>query len=161
MNLNLPGSVAQHYHADGLYAEEFLICNVAVVDTDEHNGALDVLPGTHQRYYEFWRYALERKYRLSTRLPMRCGDVVVRRSTLWHRGAPNRSREVRPMMGITFGEPCAAGHDPFAVNGGAMSIYPNWFPPSRLGRARERVFVAAPITLSCYRFARSLKSTKG
>ena len=44
------------------------------------------------------------------------------------------------MMGVTFGEPCAAGHDPFAVNGGAMSIYPNWFPPSRLGqRARAGV----------------------
>ena len=34
LNFNLPGSVAQHYHMDGLYMKEFLICNVAVVDTD-------------------------------------------------------------------------------------------------------------------------------
>ena len=75
MNFNLPGSVAQHYHTDGLYTEEFLICNIAVVDTDLVNGALDVLPGTHQRFYKFWRYALERKYRLTTRLPMQRGDA--------------------------------------------------------------------------------------
>ena len=34
LNLNLPGSVAQHYHIDDAYLKEFLICNVAVVDTD-------------------------------------------------------------------------------------------------------------------------------
>ena len=34
LNFNLPGSVAQHYHIDGVYLKEFLICNVAVVDTD-------------------------------------------------------------------------------------------------------------------------------
>ena len=58
MNFNLPGSVAQHYHMDGLYPEEFLICNIAVVDTDLVNGAIDVLPGTNREFYKFWRYAL-------------------------------------------------------------------------------------------------------
>src|SRR3954447_2919269 len=48
MNFNLPGSVAQHYHTDGLYTKEFLICNIAAVDTDLRNGALDVLPGTNR-----------------------------------------------------------------------------------------------------------------
>ena len=48
----------QHYHSDGLYMEEFLICNVAVVDTDLENGAIDVLPGTNREFYKFWRYAV-------------------------------------------------------------------------------------------------------
>ncbi len=91
MNFNLPGSVAQHYHMDGLYTKDFLICNVAVVDTDLVNGAIDVLPGTNREFYKFWRYAIERKYRLSTRVPMARGDVIVRKSTLWHRGMPNRT----------------------------------------------------------------------
>ena len=69
LNLNLPGSVAQHYHIDDAYLSEFLICNVAVVDTDLTNGAIDVLPGTNREFYRFWRYALERKYRLTTRVP--------------------------------------------------------------------------------------------
>jgi ectoine hydroxylase-related dioxygenase (phytanoyl-CoA dioxygenase family) len=62
MNWNLPGSVAQHYHSDGVFTEAFLVCNIAVVDTDLINGAIDVLPGTNQRFYKFSEYALQRKY---------------------------------------------------------------------------------------------------
>src|SRR4051812_46968209 len=89
LNLNLPKSVAQHYHMDGNFKEEFVIVNVAVVDTDLVNGAIDVLPGTHKRFYKFWRYAMERQYQRTTRLPLQQGDVLVRTSRLWHRGMPN------------------------------------------------------------------------
>ena len=161
MNFNLPGSVAQHYHTDGLYTEDFLICNVAVVDTDLVNGALDVLPGTHTRFYKFWRYALQRKYRLSTRLSVKAGDVIVRRSTTWHRGMPNKSAVPRPMMAITFGELVGQPPDPFLLNDGKPFFFPNWYSTSKLGQLRERLYVAAPITYSAYRFARSLYGNKG
>lgn len=160
LNFNLPGSTAQHYHMDDAFLKEFLICNIAVVDTDLVNGAIDVLPGTNREYYPFWKFAIERKYRLSRRLPLRCGDAVVRSSILWHRGMPNHSNTPRPMMAITFGE-VEPTDDPFATNGGEMEFYPNWFRTSRLGRARERVTVAAPITYSAYRFATSLVGKKG
>jgi Phytanoyl-CoA dioxygenase (PhyH) len=161
MNYNLPGSVAQHYHMDGLYTKEFLICNVAVVDTDLANGALDVLPGTNRQFYKFWRYAAERKYRLSTRVPMARGDVIVRKSTLWHRGMPNKTNAARPMVAITFGEMDPTEPDPFKVNDGRIEFYPNWFSTSRLGQLRERTFVAAPVTYSAYRFVRSLHGNRG
>ena len=161
LNFNLPGSVAQHYHIDDAYLKEFLICNVAVVDTDLTNGAIDVLPGTNREYYKFWRYALERKYRLTTRVPLQRGDAIVRKSTLWHRGMPNRSSRPRPMMAVTFGEVPAGGSDPFLTNGGEIEFYPNWFSTSRLGRLREKTFVRAPITYSAYRFVTSLYSDKG
>lgn len=161
MNFNLPGSVAQHYHMDGLYLEDFLVCNVAVVDTDLANGAIDVLPGTHRRFYKFWQYAVQRKYRLTTRLPMQAGDLLIRRSTLWHRGMPNTTQTPRPLMSITFGEASAPDGDPFAVNDGEIFFFPNWYSTSRLGRIRERVFVTAPITYSSYRFVRSLWGNKG
>jgi hypothetical protein len=161
LNFNLPGSVAQHYHMDGLYLGEFLICNIAVVDTDLVNGAIDVLPGTNREFYKFWRYALERKYKLTTRIPMSQGDIVLRLSTLWHRGMPNRSTTPRPMMAITFGETDDPSADPFAVNGGEIEFYPNWYNTNRLGQLRERTFVTAPITYSAYRFVRSLYGNKG
>jgi Phytanoyl-CoA dioxygenase (PhyH) len=161
LNFNLPGSVAQHYHVDDAFLKEFLICNVAVVDTDLVNGAIDLLPGTNRRFLKFWRYALERTYRLTTRVPMERGDVLVRKSTLWHRGMPNRSTTPRPMMAITFGEVEDTTTDPFATNGGEIEFYPNWFSTSRLGRLRERTFVTAPITYSTYRFVTSLYSDKG
>ena len=161
LNFNLPGSRAQHYHMDGVFTRDFLICNIAVVDTDLVNGALDVLPGTNQRFYRFWEYALQRKFRETTRVPLQRGDVVLRRSTLWHRGMPNLSEAPRPMLAFTFGEYDDPVEDPFAGDRATMEFYPNWFAPTRRGRLRERTFVAAPITYSAYRFTRSLFSDKG
>jgi Phytanoyl-CoA dioxygenase (PhyH) len=161
LNFNLPGSVAQHYHMDGLYVEDFIICNIGVVHTDLMNGAIDLLPGTQREFMKFWQYALRREYQRSTRVPMEPGDVLLRRSTLWHRGMPNKSATPRPMMSITFGEASAPEQDPFGVHEGKMYFYPNWFNTSRLGQLRERTFVAAPVTYSAYRFAKSLHGNRG
>ncbi len=65
------------------------------------------------------------------------------------------------MMAITFGEVEDTDADPFSVNDGRIVFYPNWYNTSRLGQLRERTFVAAPITYSAYRFARSLYGNKG
>jgi hypothetical protein len=161
LNFNLPGSVAQHYHTDGLYTHAFLICNVAVVDTDLENGAFDVLPGTHRQFLPYWRFALQRTHRLSTRVPLAQGDAILRLSTAWHRGTPNRSSAPRPMMSITFGELSPSDADPWATNGGEIEFYQNWYTTSRLGRLRERTFKAAPISYSTYRFVRSLWGNYG
>ncbi len=162
-NFNLPGSVAQHYHADGLFLEDFVIVNIAVVDTTIENGAIDLLPGTHHEFYPYWRFALERKAKLSTRIPMQQGDVLMRSSVVWHRGMPNYSKAPRPMVALTYGERHhnAKDGDPFRHNDGVPAFHPNWYTPSRIGRIRERTFVKAPITYSAYRFARSLVGKKG
>jgi hypothetical protein len=161
MNYNLPGSYDQHFHADGLYTDEFLICNIAVVDTDLDNGAIDLLPGTHERFYKFWQYATQRKYRSSTRVCMRRGDVLLRLSTTWHRGRRNHTTRPRPMMSLTFGETSAPDGDPFRVADGDVSFLPNWYGTSRLAEAKERAFVTVPGLYSTFRFARSLIGNKG
>jgi ectoine hydroxylase-related dioxygenase (phytanoyl-CoA dioxygenase family) len=158
LNYNMPGSVPQHYHIDGLYVEDFIICNVAVVDTTVHNGAIDLLPGTNREYLPFWKYSLQRAYRLSTRIEMAQGDVLLRKSNLWHRGMPNHSDVPRPMLSVTFGEASAPETDPFD---GEISFYPNWYSTTRLGVLRERVFVAAPLSYSAYRFVKSLTGQRG
>src|SRR4030095_14609816 len=43
-NFNLPNSSAQNPHADGYFTTPFLIVNVAPVDTDLENGAMEVTP---------------------------------------------------------------------------------------------------------------------
>jgi ectoine hydroxylase-related dioxygenase (phytanoyl-CoA dioxygenase family) len=158
MNYNLPGSVAQHYHIDGLYTDDFVICNVAVVDTAVLNGAIDVLPGTHREFLPYWKFAVQRTAQLSTRLELTQGDVLLRKSNLWHRGMPNRGSKARPMLSVTFGEKSAPQSDPFE---GDIQFYANWYRTDRLGALRERVFVAAPISYSAYRFAKSLRGNKG
>jgi len=160
-NFNLPGSVAQHYHMDGIFLQSFLIINVAVVDTSIENGAIDVVPKTQKRFYRYWEFAAGRVYRGSTRLPMSQGDVLVRVSTLWHRGMPNMTEKARPMLAVTLGEKGVNTDDPFAYNQGKVEFQTNWFKTNLLGRLRERTTVALPITYSAYRFAHSLLSDKG
>jgi hypothetical protein len=162
-NFNLPKSIPQHYHVDSSFLEGFVVVNVAVVDTDLVNGAIDVLPGTHKAFYPYWRFAVRRLNRLTTRLPMKRGDVLVRSSNLWHRGMPNRSASPRPMLAFTFGERHAEplSGDPFQVDDGQITFHPNWYRPTLAGRLRERTFVAAPITYSTYRFVRSMFGKKG
>jgi Phytanoyl-CoA dioxygenase (PhyH) len=155
-NFNLPGSVTQHYHMDRTFRNEFMIANVAVVDTDLVNGAIDVVPGTHKRFYKYWQWALERPYRKAIRLPAQQGDVLIRVSNLWHRGMPNHSNVPRPMLAFTWEDGGSLQADPFAQNDGKIAFRPNWFRPSRLGRLRERVFVAAPLSYSAYRVVDSI-----
>jgi ectoine hydroxylase-related dioxygenase (phytanoyl-CoA dioxygenase family) len=102
MNFNLPGSIAQHYHADRPFTQEFIICNIAVVDTVIENGAIDLLPGTQKKFYPFWRFVLERAPGFTRRIEMKQGDVLIRSSNLWHRGMPNLSDKPRPMMALTW-----------------------------------------------------------
>lgn len=155
-NFNLPGSHAQHYHTDRPYAQEFMIANIAVVDTVIENGAIDLIPGTHKRPYKYTQFVIERPYRNSLRVPFNRGDVLVRTSNVWHRGMPNQTDVPRPMLAMTWEDGGSKHQDPFAVDGGKIRFLPNWFKPTRLGRFRERLFVKIPITYSAFRFARSL-----
>jgi hypothetical protein len=162
-NFNLPGSVVQHWHMDRPYTRSFLIANVAVVDTDLENGAIEVAPGSHRRFYPYWQFALERaSMRLSSRrLPLRRGDVLVRTSSLWHRGMPNRTAAARPMLAFTWEDGGSAHADPFQTPGGQPVFRQNWYRSNLLGRLRERAYVAAPLSYDAYRVARSLVGTKG
>jgi ectoine hydroxylase-related dioxygenase (phytanoyl-CoA dioxygenase family) len=155
-NFNLPGSVAQHYHADRNFLDYFLIANVAVVDTTVENGAIDLIPGTHKKFYKYWRFELERASRGSRQVSMQRGDVLVRTSNMWHRGMPNFTRAPRPMLAFTWEDGGSVHADPFAIDEGNIVFRQNWYRPTRLGRLRERTFVAAPVTYSMYRFVTSL-----
>jgi ectoine hydroxylase-related dioxygenase (phytanoyl-CoA dioxygenase family) len=159
-NFNLPGSVTQQMHMDRTFTNEFMIINVSVVDTDLVNGATDVVPGSHKRFYKYWQWAVLGKGRAHKRLPSNAGDVLVRVSNLWHRGMPNHSNLPRPMLAFTWEDGGNSELDPFVRDGGKIAFYPNWFAPTRMGRLIERTFVTAPITYKTYRFVTSIFSNK-
>ena len=91
-------------------------------------------------------------------LCMNKGDVLVRFSTMWHRGTKNHSDQVRPMMSLTFGESSAPYGDAFDSD---VEFQPNWYGTSRADEIRERVFVTVPPIYSTLRFCRSLVGDKG
>jgi hypothetical protein len=162
-NFNLPGSVVQHWHMDRPFTKSFLIANVAVVDTTLENGAMEVAPGSHRRFYKYWQFAVERAamHLPSRRVPLRQGDVLVRTSSLWHRGMPNQTDQPRPMLAFTWEDGGSAHADPFQADGGQIAFRQNWYGSDLSGRLRERVHVTAPFTYDAWRFARSLVGTKG
>jgi hypothetical protein len=133
-----------------------MIANVAIVDTVIENGAIEVIPGTHKRFYKYTQFVLERRYRDGVRVPLNQGDVLVRSSNLWHRGTTNRTSVPRPMLAMTWEDGGSDMQDPFVADGGKIRFLPNWFKPTRVGRLRERLFVKIPITYSALRFGRSL-----
>jgi hypothetical protein len=152
-NLNLPRSGAQNEHVDGYAATPFLIVNVAAVDTDLSNGATEIFPGTHRRTYKYWEIALGGARR--QRLPMKQGDVVIRISTLWHRGMPNHSVNARPMLAFTWENGGNQLVDPYAVHDGRITFLPNRFATDWRGRIAERAFVTAPSLGKTYQVVRS------
>jgi hypothetical protein len=153
-NLNLPASRPQNEHVDGYAATPFLIVNVAAVDTDLSNGATESFPGTHRRPHKYWEIALGGATR--QRLIMKQGDVVIRISTLWHRGMPNRSLDARPMLAFTWENGGNQLADPYAVHDGRITFLPNRFATDWRGRIVERAFVTAPRLGKTYQVVRSL-----
>lgn len=153
-NLNLPGSSAQNEHVDGYAATPFLIVNVAAVDTDLANGAMEIMPGTQRQAMKYWEIALGRPKRL--RVPMKQGDVLLRTSTLWHRGMRNQTASPRPMLAFTWEDGGSSEGDPYSVHRGRITFLPNRYGTDWKGRLVERAFVAAPGLATAYRAARSL-----
>jgi len=153
-NLNLPNSSAQNPHADGYAASAFLIVNVAPIDTDLKNGAMEVAPGTHLREYKYWQYALSGKPTI--RMCMSAGDVIVRSSVLWHRGMPNKSNAIRPMLAFTWENGGSDLADPYTEHDGKITPLPNRYAQNLTGRLRERAFASLPGLGKGYLFLRSV-----
>lgn len=119
----LPGSSPQPIHADweplwpqGGHPPFMLAVNIALVDTGEHNGSIEVWPGTHQlASQDVYRPGslcvredlLEerRRSRPPERVAMRPGEVLVRDVRLWHRGTWNTSGTARPMLWLLLAAP--------------------------------------------------------
>jgi ectoine hydroxylase-related dioxygenase (phytanoyl-CoA dioxygenase family) len=84
------------------------------------------------------------------------GDVVIRTSSLWHRGMPNNTPQPRPMLAFTWEDGGSQLPDPFAAHDGQIRFFPNRFRTDWLGRLRERVHVAMPGLSRAVRAATSL-----
>lgn len=120
----LPGSSPQPVHADweplwpgGADHPPFMLAvNIALVDTGEHNGSIEVWPGTHrlasQEVYRPGSLCVRqellderRRVRPPGPVPMRPGDVLVRDVRLWHRGTRNTTGTARPMLWLLLAAP--------------------------------------------------------
>ena len=127
-NVNLPGSVHQPLHYDRPFSwrtqEEAeqdgqrwppptttLSCSVALTEITEDNGATEIYPGTHlETEVTKWPLGervskhpeLIEKWQPPARMPIPAGGICFRDPRMWHRGVPNPSDQVRPMIALTY-----------------------------------------------------------
>ena len=124
-NLAMPGSHSQNFHPDTNLAEQTWVANIALVPTSPANGAMALIPGTQllgENYAKFRAARLDRKAEQPTMEP---GDVLLRLSSVWHRGTRNPASSARP-MGMLGYRPVALGLPQLALAPGtALTIGAN------------------------------------
>jgi hypothetical protein len=167
-NANLPGSRYQPAHADGWLGTDFLVVNIPLGKVTENNGSTEIWPRTHQEKLTISQF--NGVPRQSVRLNSSPGDVVLRYSNLWHRGTPNRSSDVRLMLGLLVSRvyeklpPITVSKEQQAdlvsfglpVNAQTGSEFkrgfrPNYFDPNLKGNILELTWMFAPAVFTAIR----------
>jgi hypothetical protein len=77
-------------------------------------------------------------------------------SSLWHRGMPNKSKAIRPMLAFTWEDGGSDLADPYTAHGGKIALLSNRYAQSLSGRLRERAFASLPALGKGYLFIRSV-----
>ncbi len=127
-NVNLPGSVHQPVHYDRPFSwrtkekaaadgqpwpppTTTLSCSVGLTGITAENGATEIFPGTHlETAVTEWPLGervskhpeLLERWGPPARMSIPAGGVCFRDPRMWHRGVPNPSDEVRPMLALTY-----------------------------------------------------------
>lgn len=101
-NLAMPGGRAQNFHIDGAFDTPSWVANIALTATDASNGMTALVPGSHRTAQSYSAFRHGGSERLAVQPRMEPGDVLVRLSTVWHRGMVNLSSRPRPMALISY-----------------------------------------------------------
>ena len=119
-NTNAGATEAQPFHMDcshfhGQRARQLcgcgppheLIVNLYLQDTNEHNGSLDIIPGSHlETDVELGEDGEVHERFLcdasSQRVNAEEGSILIRDKRTWHRGMPNHTETPRCMIGVRF-----------------------------------------------------------
>jgi hypothetical protein len=156
-NCNLPGSHYQTFHLDSIWSKPCVIVNVVLVETNFTNGAIEIVAGAQHGPLSYWRFVTSRLSRRGVRHPMKPGDVLIRSSRVWHRGAPNYSDKMRPMLALTYWPLRERQVDiDYDQYGGKITFLANRFGTNFLGLTKELIEAYLPWVSSMLSLAGSL-----
>jgi ectoine hydroxylase-related dioxygenase (phytanoyl-CoA dioxygenase family) len=121
-NVTMPGTGDQKLHVDMAPLKEgdnldypcnCVVMNVPLVEFTLENGATEIWPGTHKiprDIGEFWLSQHLQNCRRPVRPPERAtikkGSFLIRDIRLWHRGTPNQTDIIRPMIAMICNGKC-------------------------------------------------------
>jgi len=143
-NLAMPGSYAQNFHPDSNKADETWVANITLVPTSKANGAMELIGGTRDlgdSYATFRKARLESKGYQPTMEP---GDILLRFSTVWHRGTVNPSNAARP-MGMFAYRPVSQGLPTFQILDEPLTIRSNRYYGKFAGMREFAAIRARPV----------------
>jgi hypothetical protein len=155
-NINMPGSVNQHWHADSQFSKNFLVINYLLVDIDELNGATIFALNTQEKPVDYFDFLVGKyffKWKFSSSVGLQKGAIVLRDSNLWHRASSNKSKSPRPMLSITF---YRSDYDSTDIPDLPVGLRDNWFTAS--SRYKELLYVYFPLLYSTKRLVGSILS---
>lgn len=156
-NLNLPHSVVQHWHTDSGLSNRFLVANIIVDDFTSENGATEYSKGTHKSFFGFGGYLIRRcfgRFDVNSLSNVKSGSLVIRDSTMWHRGGKNNTDKGRLMIGLSLH---GALVDEFLYNN-EPGLRENWFGSRPY---MEKIYIKYRWLWNLKRIFSSIKSKKG
>jgi hypothetical protein len=151
-NLNLPGSRPQELHTDSRRDNMFMIANVMLVDCGPENGALELVETSHTEPLAYWQLRRQPWQGRARQISARQGDVLIRPSTLWHRGTTNPSAVPRPMAAQIFAPEAVLNP---MLHSGPISFRGNRYY-GRFARIKEALAMHFPALDDSLRRARSM-----
>ena len=137
-NLNLPNGFDQHFHTDGSFDDKMIIISLATENINEFNGPLEIFCDSHKQNLPYWKFFLKKKNTIKFLLSK--GDVVIRKSELWHRGNKNLSNQPRFMFGVILKKKENKINPFHFEKNQKIKIYDNFFKPSFFGKIEENIY---------------------
>jgi hypothetical protein len=138
-----PGSTYQDAHADGrpLFPElpvnlatYGVVVNFPLVDFHEDNGPLEIWPNASHQLAGI-DAQVGSAMAAATPVVAPAGSLIMRDLRLWHRGTPNRTTEVRPMIAVVYARawyrfgPAEVGYPEPRIR---RDDYDQWSPRARM-----------------------------
>ena len=151
-NLCLPNSSGQNFHMDGKFNREVFLFSLATSKIVDANGPTEVVSGSHKKDVPFWKFCLSKKDKIKIKLDI--GDLAIRRHNLWHRGTPNKTNESRFLMSFFLFPKETSVKEHYKIVDD-VTIYPNFFGASLIGKFKETIYAKLKIIYVIYSFLRS------
>lgn len=123
-NLAMAGSHSQNFHPDSNKADETWVANLTLLPTSKANGAMEIVTGTADLGDSYGKFRLAGLQGKGFQPTMETGDILLRLSTVWHRGSVNPSDAPR-QMGMFAYRPVSQGAPTYTVRDEPLTIRAN------------------------------------
>ena len=152
-NLSFPGKGSQQFHTDGNFEDTMYLISVATQNITYASGPTEIISNLHQFKTPYWKFIISKKKREI--IPLKKGDILIRKHCVWHRGTKNRTSNSRFLLTYLLKEKSNKVHNKFD-NNSEIIFYNNFFKSDYKGKIKEFLYVKFGFIFFLYKFIRSI-----